>query len=101
MKMMITARMPHDIFNAAVKDGTAGAKLNRILEESKPEAVYFTDNDGQRTAILIVDMADASKIPSLAEPWFLVFEADVEFKVVMTPGELKKSGLDEMGKKWC
>src|ERR1700730_5693406 len=34
--------------------------------------------------MLIVDLPDPSKIPALAEPWFLTFEADVEFRVVMS-----------------
>ena len=50
--------------------------------------------------MLIVDLPDPSKVPALAEPWFLGFEADVEFHGVMTPDDLKKSGTDEAGKKW-
>lgn len=46
---------------------------------------------------MIVNLNDSSNIPSLAEPWFLSFNADVEFRVVMTPGDLKKAGLDELG----
>ena len=38
--------------------------------------------------------------PALAEPWFLTFGAEVEFRVVMLPDDLKKAGLDELGKKW-
>ena len=74
--------------------------MNAILEASKPEAVYFTEQNGQRTVMLIVDLPDPSKVPALAEPWFLGFEADVEFHIVMTPDDLKKAGLDELGKKW-
>ncbi len=101
MRMMLNVRMPHEKFNTAVKDGTAGQKLSRILEEIKPEAVYFTEQNGQRTAILIVDLKDPSKIPALAEPWFLAFNADVEFRVAMTPEDLKKAGLEQLGKKWA
>jgi len=50
--------------------------------------------------LLVVDLPDASKIPALAEPWFLTFQADVEFRVAMTLEDLKKAGLDELGKKW-
>jgi len=32
MRVMLSVRLPHQPFNAAVKDGTAGAKINRILE---------------------------------------------------------------------
>ena len=100
MKMLLNVRIPHQQFNAAVKDGTAGSKLNRILEASKPEAVYFTEQNGHRGAVLIVDLPDASKVPTLAEPWFLTFQADVEFHIVMTPDDLKNAGLDELGKEW-
>jgi hypothetical protein len=96
----MNVKIPHRPFNAAVKDGSVGPKLNRILEAIKPEAVYFTEQNGQRGAVLVVDMPDSSKIPALAEPWFLTFEADVEFRIAMTPEDLKKGGLDDLGKKW-
>ena len=100
MKVLINIKIPHQTFNAAVKDGSAGAKLNRILEATKPEAVYFTEHGGHRGAVLVVDLPDASKIPALAEPWFLTFEADVEFRIAMTPDDLKNAGLEELGAQW-
>jgi hypothetical protein len=101
MRMLLQVRIPHDRFNAAVRDGTAGSKLSRILEETKPEAVYFTERNGQRGAVMIVDLADASKVPAAAEPWFLTFNANVEFQPVMSPEDLKRAGLDALGKKWA
>ena len=100
MRILLNVKIPHQQFNAAVKDGTAGSKLNQILEATKPEAAYFTEQDGQRGAVLVVDLSDPSKIPALAEPWFLTFQADVKFRVAMTPDDLKKAGLDELGKRW-
>ena len=100
MKMLLDITLPHQPFNAAVKDGTAGSKLNRILEATKPEAVYFTDQQGQRGAVLIVDLPDPSKLPTLVEPWMLIFEADIKLRPFMTPDDLKRAGLDELGKKW-
>jgi len=100
MKMLLNVTLPHQPFNAAVKDGTVGSKLNRILEATKPEAVYFTEQNGQRGAVLVLDLPDASKIPALVEPWMLAFEADIELRPVMTPDDLKRAGLDEIGKKW-
>ena len=101
MRMLIKASMPHRTFNAAVKDGTAGEKIQRILEAIQPEAVYFTEMGGQRTGIYIVNIDDPSQIPSLAEPFFLTFEADVEFHPVMSPDDLGRAGLDELGEKWA
>ena len=101
MRVLLNVSIPHKTFNAAVKDGTVGSKLNRILDALKPESVYFTEQHGRRGAVLVVELADPSKIPALAEPWFLTFEADVEFRVAMTPDDLKKAGLEEIAKNWC
>jgi hypothetical protein len=99
--MVLNVSFPVAEFNAAVKDGSAGQKLGRILEEIKPEAVYFTEQDGQRGALVVVDLPNASRIPALAEPWFLSFNARVEFRVAMTPDDLKKAGLEELGRKYA
>ena len=101
MRMLMNVKIPHPTFNAAVKDGSAGAKLAKILDAIKPEAAYFTEHDGHRGAVLVVDLPDASKIPVLAEPWFLTFQADCEFRIAMLPEDLKRSGIDKMGKQWC
>jgi hypothetical protein len=101
MRMLMQVKIPNEEFNAAVRDGSAGQKMNRILEETKPEAVYFTEYDGERGAIMIVDVKEPSKVPQYAEPWFLLFDADVEFHIVMTPDDLVRAGLDALGKKWA
>ncbi len=101
MRMLMHVMIPHAEFNAAVRDGSAGQKLHRILQETKPEAVYFTEYNGQRGAVMIVEVADPSKIPSFAEPWFLSFSANVEFHLVMSPEDLGRAGLDQLGKKWA
>lgn len=100
MRMLLNIRIPHQPFNAAVKDGTVGPKLKGILEAIKPEAAYFTEQNGQRGAVLVVDLPDPTKVPALAEPWFLTFQADVEFRVVMSPADLEKAALESLGKKW-
>jgi hypothetical protein len=101
MKMLLNVRFPHKEFNTDVRDGTIGSKMNRILETIKPEAVYFAEQCGRRSVLVVVDITQASQIPALAEPWFLGFNADVEFHPVMTPEDLSRAGLEELGKKWC
>jgi hypothetical protein len=100
MRMIMFVTLPVEPFNAAVKDGSAGAKMKKILESIKPEAAYFMARDGKRCAILIVDLADPSKIPSLAEPWFLLFNASIEVSPIMLPADLAAAGLDGLGKEW-
>jgi hypothetical protein len=101
MRMLVHVKFPHEPFNTAVRNGTSGKKVQRILDEIKPEAVYFTEYDGLRSAVLIVDVPDPSNVPRIAEPWFLSFNADVHFHIVMSPEELGRAGLDGLGKKWA
>jgi hypothetical protein len=100
MRMLFHVRFPHDTFNAAVRDGSVGKKIKAILDDLKPEAVYFTEYDGRRGAIMIVNLDEPSQVPQFAEPWFLQFKADCQFHIVMTPEDLAKAGLDALGKKW-
>ncbi len=74
------------------KAGKLGATIQSILADLKPEAVYFTDSNGQRTALIFLDMQDASQIPAIAEPWFLAFNASIEIRPVMIPDDLAKAG---------
>ena len=83
-----------------MRDGTAGERIGKILDDLKPEAVYFTEQGGQRGGILIIDVALPSDVPRIAEPFFLTFNAEVRFHVCMSPDDLAKAGLDELGKKW-
>ena len=100
MRMLLQVRIPHAEFNVAVRDGSVEKKIKQILEQTKPEAVYFTEYDGRRGAIVIINIDDPSEVPKFSEPWFLSFNADVQFHIVMTPEELGRSGLEKLGKKW-
>ena len=75
-------------------------KLEKILADIKPAAVYFVEDEGERTAIMIVDMKSPSDLPKIAEPWFLTFDARVQARPAMTPEDLAKAGLEELGKRY-
>ena len=100
MRMLLNIRIPNEPFNSMVRDGTAGQVIGAILEATKPETVYFTEQNGARGAVLVVDIDDASSIPPLAEPWFLKFNADCELRIAMLPEDLMKAGLENLGSKW-
>lgn len=101
MRMLMHVGLPHEPFNTAVRNGSAGEKIRRILADLQPEAVYFTESGGRRAAILIVDVAEPSAVPRLAEPWFLTFAASVEFHVVMTPDDIVRADLEGLGRQWA
>jgi hypothetical protein len=99
--MLMHIQFPLEPFNTAVRDGSVWPKIQKILEAIKPEAAYFCEHNGHRGGTLVVNLNQASDIPALAEPWFLTFNAHVEFRVAMTPEDLGRANLDALGKKWA
>jgi hypothetical protein len=100
MRMMMQFECPLEPFNTLVRNGTAGQKIKQILDETKPEAAYFGEREGKRGGIFIVDVANPSDVPRLAEPLFLAFNAEVTFRVCMLPQDLAQANLEALGKKW-
>jgi hypothetical protein len=101
MLMLMHVQFPIEPFNTAVKDGSAGPKIQKILGAIKPEAAYFSEHHGKRGATLIVNVNDASDIPRLAEPFFLTFNAEIELRIAMKPEDLGHANLDALGKQWA
>jgi hypothetical protein len=99
--MLLEVDMPVEKFNAAVKDGTVGTKIESILEDAHPEAVYFCPTNGRRGGLFVVDVESPSDIVRLAEPWLLLFDARIQWRVLMTPDDLEQAGLAELGMKWA
>ncbi|MDR3454097.1 MAG: panthothenate synthetase [Rhodoferax sp.] len=100
MKMLLTVEIPHEPFNSLVRSGKGGEIIGRILETIKPETAYFTEQDGTRGAIFVIDVKTPSDVPSFSEPFFLNFQADCKFRILMSPEDLQKAGLEALGKKW-
>ncbi len=92
MRFLIKVSIPVEAGNAAARAGKLGGTIQSILADLKPEAVYFTDDNGRRTGFIFLDMQDASQIPAIAEPWFLAFNASIELHPVMVPDDLMKAG---------
>ena len=93
MRMLLRAVIPTETGNAAVRHGTLGPTLNRILADLKPESAYFVATDsGERCAVIVFDMKESSELPKVAEPWFLAFNAQVTVRPVMTPEDLAAAG---------
>lgn len=103
MRMLLRVSIPVETGNAAAKEGTLGVTIESILADLKPEAVYFfADDHGQRSGSIVFEMKDASQIPSVAEPWFLAFNAKVSLRPVMSLQDLAKAGpsISKAGKKY-
>ncbi len=90
MRFLFKISWPVEAGNAAAKEGFKA--IPRILEEQKPESVYFIAEGGKRTTIMVIDMDDASQLPAIAEPWFLAVNASIEVTPAMVPEDLQKAG---------
>lgn len=102
MRFLIKISIPVEAGNAAIKTGSLPRNIDSILAAQKPEAAYFYEENGKRTGLICVNLQDASQIPAYAEPWFLAFNASVEFHPTMTPEDLMKAGpaIEEAIKKY-
>jgi hypothetical protein len=95
MRMMLKVSMPVEAGNAAVKNGSLKKIIGETIERLKPEAAYFLADNGMRTAIMVFDLSDQSEIPSIAEPFFVGFNAGVSIVPVMNAADLEK-GLQKL-----
>jgi hypothetical protein len=100
MKMLLTVEFPPEPFNSLVRNDKVGEIIERILVTIKPETAYFTEHEGKRGGIFVVDIQTPADIPAFAEPFYLNFQANCSFRILMSPEDLQKAGLGELGKKW-
>ncbi len=102
MRCLFKVSIPTDIGNQRVIDGSLGSTIESILNDMKPEAAYFAEENGARTGFIFCNLKDESEIPVLAEPWFLAFGARVELRPAMTLADLKKAapGFERAIKKY-
>lgn|SRR5579864_1694551 len=93
MRMMMQIWIPVEAGNNAARTGAFGSSFQKILEQLKPEAAYFTTGaSGERGGFIVFDLKDTSQIPAVAEPFFLAFNARVTLSPVMNAQDLAKAG---------
>jgi hypothetical protein len=88
MRMMLKVTMDTLMASEAISEGTLSTVLKTTLDNLKPEAAYFGAENGKRRALIFFDLADTSDIPSIAEPLFETFGAEIEFAPVMNVDDL-------------
>src|SRR3954454_23067672 len=91
MRMMLKVNMATPAANELARHGKLGSTIQSILADLKPEAAYFTDDDGERTGYIFFNLEDSSAIPGAAEPWFLALNARVTFRPAMNSEDLGKA----------
>ncbi|MFQ6032598.1 MAG: hypothetical protein ACE5K2_06725 [Candidatus Zixiibacteriota bacterium] len=92
MRFLVEVRIPVKVGNARLKDGSLLKQIENYLNDVKPEAVYFTLANGQRTIYLVLDLESADKMPEIGEPLWLDWKADIHLTPVMNAEDFKKAG---------
>ena len=103
MRMMLKVNMATEAANELARQGKLGSTIQSILADLRPEAAYFTDDDGERTGFIFFDLGDSSAIPGIAEPWFLALNARLSFRPAMNSEDLGKAlpGIEAAVKKYA
>jgi len=91
MRVLVRAMIPTVAGNKMVKDTNFLKNLEEYLQKFNCEAAYFTEVNGNRTMVFVLDLPSQDMIPAIAEPLFQGFDANVEIHPAMNLDDLKKA----------
>ena len=89
MRFVVRILIPTEAGNKMVSDPNFVKNIEEFMRNTKSEAAYFTEINGDRTAVFIMDISSNDQIPAIAEPFFMM-GAKVEFHPAMVLDDLKK-----------
>ena len=89
--MLLKWNMSLEAGNEAISSGKIAELNQSLMERIKPEAAYFSTENGTRTSYIFFDLKDPSQIPAIAEPLFQKLGAHVKFIPVMNGDDLQKA----------
>lgn len=96
MRCLARFELGNEAASRGITDGTLPKVMQQVMEAIKPEASYFTVENGNRCALMFFDMSDSSDMPLIAEPAFMNLDAKISFTPVMNLDELQR-GLAKLG----
>jgi hypothetical protein len=91
MRVIVKVMIPASAGNKMVKDPNMIKNLEDYIQKFNCEAAYFTEMNGLRTMVFVLDLSSPDMIPSMAEPLFQAYDANVEISPAMNFDELKKA----------
>ena len=91
MRVLVRAMIPTVTGNKMVKDPNFLKNLEDYIRKFNCEASYFTEVNGNRTMVLVLDLASPDMIPAIAEPLFQGYDANIEIHPAMNLDDLKKA----------
>ena len=102
MRFLTRVTLETETANNLVRNPEFRSKLDAIFAEIRPESVYFCVEGGRRTLYALVDVANNSDLPRIAEPFWLGLKAGVEFIPAMTKEDFAKAapGIEQSVRKF-
>jgi hypothetical protein len=82
--------MPTEHGNKMLQDPNFPKKLEGLLNQIKPEAVYFAPVEGERGIYMIVNLPNADMIAGIVEPLWMTFNCKLDLTPVMELSDLQK-----------
>ncbi len=98
MRTLLRVSVPTEAGNKALREGLLEKTVSDFLRSVKPEAAYFTTEDGLRTFYVFLDLPSTSDMVVMAEPFFTNLNASIWWAPVMNVEDLK-AGLGKALKK--
>ncbi|MFF0484225.1 hypothetical protein [Streptomyces sp. NPDC004435] len=95
MRMLLKVEMNTEYSNDLIRQGAIQGLMREALGRIRPEAAYFTVENGCRTGYFFFDLAETADMPSIAEPFFMRLGAKVHYSPVMNQEEMAE-GLSRM-----
>ncbi|MGA2240082.1 MAG: hypothetical protein ABSG74_12815 [Candidatus Bathyarchaeia archaeon] len=90
MKFLLRLHMPTEYGNKLLQDPNFPKKLQEVLNQIKPEAVYFTPVEGERGIYMVVNLSSADMIATISEPLWMMFNCKLDFQPVMELKDLQQ-----------
>jgi hypothetical protein len=91
MRVIVRAIIPVASGNKMVKDPNFLRNIEDYIKKFNCEASYFTEVNGNRTMVFVLDLPSPDIIPAIAEPLFQGYDATVEIHPAMNLDDLKKA----------
>jgi len=90
MRLMLKFTIPVDRGNETAKDGTLGAAIDALVEQTNPEAIYFTLQNGRRAGFVFFETDDQARLTQINEPFFAAVDAEIEIVPALTIDDLRR-----------
>jgi hypothetical protein len=91
VKFLIKIPMPTPAENPAVAAADFKDRMLALVKQVRAERAYFaTEDDGRRIDYVVVNVADATELPAMAEPFYDWLGVKVEFLPQMSAEDVER-----------